>query len=47
LNKANRRSRWREKVRAWFITLDCQSMPEVLQAIADGYTVTVQIRTPG
>jgi hypothetical protein len=47
LNKAKRRCRLWEKVRALFTTLDFQSMAEVLQAIVYGYTVTVKIRTPG
>ena len=47
LNKTKRRGRLWEKVRALFTTLDFQSMADVLQAIAYGYTVTVKIRTPG
>ena len=47
LSKTKRRCRLWEKVRALFTTLDFQSMAEVLQAIAYGYTVTVTIRTPG
>jgi len=47
LNKAKRRCRLWEKVRALFTTLDFRSMTEVLQAIVYGYTVIVKIRTPG
>jgi Transposase DDE domain len=47
LKKTKRLCRLREKVRALFTTLEFQSMAEVLQAIAYGYRVTVQIGTPG
>jgi hypothetical protein len=47
LNKAKRRCRLWEKVRALFTTLDFQSMAEILQAIVYGYTVTIKIQTPG
>jgi len=47
LKKTKRLCRLREKVRALFTTLDFKSMAEVLQAIVYGYTVTVQIGTPG
>ena len=47
LSKTKRRGRLWEKVRALVMTLDFQSMAEVLQAIVYGYTVTIKIRAPG